>query len=68
MITAEQASTAATTLRQRLAPIPVVQRVDIGVDFDASHFVRVWVTHRTREVLAHVPSEVDGVRVRITNE
>jgi hypothetical protein len=68
MISAEQASAAATTLRQRLAPIPVVQRVDIGVDFQLSHFVRVWVTYRTREVLAHIPREVDGVQVRITNE
>jgi hypothetical protein len=68
MTSAEQAATAATTLRQHLSLINVVQRVDIGVDSDTSHYVRVWVTHRTREVLANIPGEVDGVAVRITNE
>jgi hypothetical protein len=66
MTSAEEAASAATQLRQSLDKINVVQRIDIGVDFDASHYVRVWVSHRTRELLANVPREVDGVVVRIT--
>ncbi|MGC4067221.1 MAG: hypothetical protein QM784_21780 [Polyangiaceae bacterium] len=67
MTSAEEAASAAIRLRHRLEKFNVVQCVDIGVDFDASHYVRVWVTHRTRELLAHVPREIDGVAVRITS-
>jgi hypothetical protein len=66
MTSAEEAASAATRLRQSLAKINVVQRIDIGVDFDSSHYVRVWVSLRTRELLAHVPREIDGVAIRIT--
>ena len=67
MTSAEQAASAATTLRKRLTMLNVVQQVDIATDFDDSHFIRVWVTHRTREVLAHVPTEIEGVPVQIAS-
>lgn len=65
MSTAEQAATVATTLRQRLADKPSVRLIDIGVDLDTTHFVRVWVSKRTPDLLEAVPSTVDGVTVRI---
>lgn len=65
MTTAEQAAMAATTLRKRLSDKPLVRLVDIGVDLDTSHFVRVWVSRRTPELLEAVPSNIDGVPVRV---
>jgi hypothetical protein len=65
MSTAEQAALAATTLRNRLSDRPSVRRIDIGVDLDASHFVRVWVSKRTPELAQAVPNDLDGVAVRI---
>lgn len=65
MSTAEQAATVATTLRQRLADRPSVRLIDIGVDLDTTHFVRVWVSKRTPDLAQAVPSSVDGVSIRI---
>lgn len=66
MSTAEQAATVATTLRQRFADRPSVRLIDIGVDLDTTHFVRVWVSKRTPELVQAVPSSVDGVSIRIS--
>lgn len=64
MTTAEQAAIVATTLRQNLVHRPCVRMVDIGVDLDTSHYVRVWVSRKTPELVEAVPSDVDGVAVR----
>jgi hypothetical protein len=65
MTTAEQAALAATTLRQRLVDRPSVRLVDIAADLDTSHYVRVWVSKKTPELVEAVPDDVDGVAVRI---
>jgi hypothetical protein len=65
MTSAEQAAIAATMLRQRLVNKTSVRLVDIGVDLDTSHYVRVWVSAKTPELVDVVPRSIDGVAVRI---
>jgi hypothetical protein len=65
MTSAEQAAMAATMLRQRLVDRPSVRLVDIGVGLDTSHYVRVWVSRNTPDLVEAVPQDVDGVAVRI---
>ena len=65
MTTADQAAMAASALRERLANRPSVRRVDFGADLDSSHYVRVWVSQKTAELAEAVPSNIDGVAVRI---
>jgi hypothetical protein len=66
MTTAEQAATAATALRQRLVDRPSVRLVDIAADLDSIHYVRVWVSRKTPELVEAVPGDIDGVAVRIS--
>jgi hypothetical protein len=65
MSTADEAASAAILLRQQLANRPSVRLIDIGMDHDSSHFVRVWVKEKPAELVAALPQDVGGVAVRV---
>ena len=65
MTTAEEAASAATLLRQKLSDMSSVRLIDIGVDMDTSHYVRVWVRTKTPEIVQKLPHDINGVAIKV---